>query len=239
MTRTSVSDVLARANAAMVGPDFDVTGALARLLAGVTASLPATAAAVLVDTDGSLEVLAATSHRALDLEMHQAQVDEGPCLDALRTGEEVHEVGPDALVARWPQAGPAVVSSGYRSVQALPLTWHGRTFGALNVFRADASGFESQQPDCRALADAVTLLIVSAKVDHDHLAAGLRAALEDRALVELAKGALAHARSLDMAEAFDALVALADEEGVTLGVAARQVMYRARSGTLDARPAGS
>ena len=72
MTRTSVSDVLARANAAMVGPDLDVTGALARLLAGVTSSLPATAAAVLVDTDGSLEVLAATSHRALDLEMHQA-----------------------------------------------------------------------------------------------------------------------------------------------------------------------
>ena len=107
------------------------------------------------------------------------------------------------------------MSSGYRSVQALPLTWHGQTFGALNVFRADAAGFEHQQPDCRALADAVTLLIVSAHVDHDHLAAGLRAALEDRALVEHAKGALAHTRSLDMAEAFDALVALADEEGVT------------------------
>ena len=68
MTRTSVSEVLARANAAMVGPDLDVTGALARLLAGITASLPATAAAVLVDAEGSLEVLAATSHRALDLE---------------------------------------------------------------------------------------------------------------------------------------------------------------------------
>ena len=239
MTRTSVSDVLARANAAMVGPDLDVTGALARLLAGVTASLPATAAAVLVDTDGSLEVLAATSHRALDLEMHQAQVDEGPCVDALRTGEEVHEVGAGALVSRWPKAGPAVVASGYRSVQAVPLTWHGQTFGALNVFRADPTGFEHQQLDCRALADAVTLLVVSTQVDHDHLTVGLRAALEDRALVELAKGALAHTRSLDMAEAFHALVALADEEGVTLGVAARHVMYRARSGTLDVRPADS
>ena len=58
-------------------------------------------------------------------------------------------------------------------------------------------------------------------------------------LVELAKGALAHTRSLDMGAAFDALVALADDEGVTLGVATRQVMYRARSGTLDARPTGS
>jgi ANTAR domain/GAF domain len=239
MTRTSISEVLAGANAAMVAPDLDVTGALARLLAGVTASLPASAAAVLVAAEGSLEVLAATSHRALDLEMHQAQVDEGPCLDALHTGAEVHAVGADDLVARWPKAGPAIVASGYRAVQALPLAWHGESFGALNIFREDPEGFEEQQRDCRALADAVTLLIVSAHVDHDHLAAGLRAALEDRSVVELAKGALAHTRSLDMADAYDALVALADEEQVTLGVAARRVMNRARSGTLGAGPARS
>jgi hypothetical protein len=239
MTRTSVSHVLARANAAMVAPDLDVTGALAALLAGVTASLPASAAAVLVDTDGSLEVLAATSHRALDLEVHQAQVEEGPCLDAMRTGEEVHEVGADDFVARWPQTGPVIVASGYRSVQALPLAWHGHAFGALAIFREDPVGFTEQQPDCRALADAVTLLIVSANADPDSLATGLRAALQDRGVVELAKGALAHARSLDMAQAFDALVQLADEDGVTLGVAARRVMDRARSGTLGARAAGS
>lgn len=236
MKLTSVSDVLARANAAMVGPDLDVTGALARLVAGVTTALPAQAAAVLVDVDGRLEVLAATSHRALDLEMHQAQVDQGPCLDAIRVGEEVHEVGAEALVARWPLAGPFIVASGYRSVQALPLTWHGATFGALNVFRADPTGFAEQQAECRALADAVTLLIVSAHVEHDHLAVGLRTALAERAVVEQAKGALAHTRSLDMAAAFEALGAIADEEDVSLGVAARWVMDRARAGTLDARP---
>jgi hypothetical protein len=237
MKRLSVSDVLASANAAMVGPDLDVTGALARLLAGVTSALPATAAAVLVDADGSLEVLAASSHRALDLEMYQAQVDEGPCVDAMRHGVEVHEVGAEALVARWPLAGPVVVASGYRSVQALPLVWHGRSFGALNVFRADPVGFEAQQAECRALADAVTLLVVSAHVEHDHLAAGLRAVLEERAVVEQAKGALAHARALDMAAAFGALAVLADEEDVSLGVAARRVLDRARSGTLGPRPA--
>ncbi len=236
MTRTSVSQVLADANAAMVRPDLDVTGALARLLAGVTAALPATAAAVLVDADGSLEVLAATSHRALDLEMHQAQVDEGPCLEALRSGVEVHEVGADAIIARWPAAGPVVLASGYQSVQALPLTWHGFTFGALNVFRTEPQGFEHQQADCRALADAVTLLIVCADVDLEHLAAALRAVLEDRSIVEQAKGALAYTRSLDLAAAFDALVALADDEGVSLGVAARTVMARARAGTLGGRP---
>jgi transcriptional regulator with GAF, ATPase, and Fis domain len=239
MTSTSVLEVLASANAAMVRPDLDVTGALAQILAGVTATLPASAAAVLVDADGALEVLAATSHRALDLEMHQAQAEEGPCLDALHGGTEVHEVGAEALVERWPTSGPFIVSSGYLSVQALPLSWHGRTFGALNVFRAQPEGFEHQQSDCRALADAVTLLIVSAHVDQEHLAAGLRAALEDRSVIEQAKGALAYTRSLDMAEAFDALVALANEEGVTLGVGAHRVMDRARDGTLGRPTIGS
>lgn len=232
MTSTSVRSVLASANAAMVREDLDVTGALARLLAGVTASLPASAAALLVEADGSLEVLAATSHRDLDLEMHQAQVDEGPCVDALRSGTQVHEVGADAISRRWPVTGPFVVASGYQSVQAVPLTWHGRTFGALNVFRAAPEGFEQQQPDCQALADAATLLIISARVEPAHVAASLHAVLEERSVVEQAKGALAYTRSLDMAQAFDALVALADDEGVTLGVAARLVMARARQGTL-------
>ena len=73
MKRYSVSDVLAGANAAMVGPDFDVTGALASMVAGVASALSARAAAILVEVDGDLEVLAATSHRTLDLEIHQAQ----------------------------------------------------------------------------------------------------------------------------------------------------------------------
>ena len=80
---------------------------------------------------------------------------------------------------------------------------------------------------------------MSAHVDHDHLAAGLHSALEDRAVVEQAKGVLAYTRSLDMAEAFDALVALADDEGVSLGVAARTVMSRARTGTLAGHPPAS
>ena len=78
MTTTSVTDVLTRANAAMVGPRDDVTGALAQLLAGVLDVLSADAAAVLVTSDDSLEVLTATSHRATDLEISQMQLREGP-----------------------------------------------------------------------------------------------------------------------------------------------------------------
>ena len=233
MKRASVSDVLATANAAMVARDPDVTGALAALLAGVVDSLPARAAAVLVEVEGALQLLAATNHRVADLEAYQSQVDDGPCLDALRTSTEVHAVGADELERRWPLTGPVIVAAGYRSVQALPLTWQGRVFGALNVFRENEDGFAEQQAECRALADAVTLVIASSQPDEERIVSGLNAALEERALVELAKGALAHTLSRDMSGAFEALLDLAHEEGLTLGTAARQVMLRARTGTLD------
>jgi transcriptional regulator with GAF, ATPase, and Fis domain len=232
MNSTSVSDVLATANAAMVGREPDVTGALAALLSGVVAALPARAAAVLVEVDGGLELLAATNHRVADLEAYQSQVDDGPCLDALRSGVEVHSVGTDDLESRWPLAGPVIVAAGYRSVQAVPLLWQGSVFGALNVFRAEEAGFADQQAECRALADAVTLVIVSSQLSEERIVGGLHAALEERAVVELAKGALAYVLSVDMAAAFDALVALADGEGLSLGNAARRVMERARAGTL-------
>jgi hypothetical protein len=238
MNRLSVSEVLARANATMVQPGFDVTGALASLLAGVAAALPADAAAVLVEAEGNLEVLAATSHRVADLELYQAQVDEGPCVDAIRLGEAVGLTGAAALAERWPVAGPVIVEAGYLSVQAVPLTFQGLAFGALNVFRTDDTDFLTQQAECRALADAVTLVIVSGHVGVDHLTAGLRAALEDRAVVEQAKGALAHALSLQMPAAFDTLLALAEEDGAPLGVAARRVMEQARTGSLG-RPAST
>ena len=89
----------------------------------------------------------------------------------MHTAQEVHEVGADELVARWPLAGPAIVRSGYQSVQAHPAHLARRGLRrAQRLPRRTPVGFEDQQAECRALADAVTLLIVSATLDDDHLA---------------------------------------------------------------------
>jgi hypothetical protein len=236
MTHLSVAQVIARANASLVGADLDVAGIIASLLAGAAEALPADAAAVLVRSDGSLDLLAATSHRVADLEVHQAQVDEGPCVDTIELGSDVDVVGREAIEERWPSSGPVISSSGYASVHATPMTWHGVTFGGLNLFRVEPTSFLPLQMECQALADAVTLAIVNRYLDVDHVTNGLRAALEERALVEQAKGALAYARSLDMPTAYDALLAMAQSEGRTLGVMARRVMDQARGGTLGHPP---
>jgi hypothetical protein len=232
MTTTSVTDVLAHANAAMVRPHPDVTGALAELLTGVTEVLSADAAAVLVTSDSSLEVLAATSHRTLDLEIYQSQVDEGPCIDSLRTGEGVSAHGEEALLRRWPLAGPVILSSGYAAVHATPLRWHDETFGALNVFWADESRFQERLAECRALGDALTLVLVCGRLGDDALVESLRIALHRRTVVEQAKGALAHVLRIAPGAGYDALTDFARREGTTLGDAAERVMLLARRGAL-------
>jgi hypothetical protein len=233
MKRLSVSEVLARANAAMVADNLDVTGALASLLVGTIETLPADAAAVLVECDGHLEVLAATSHQAAELEAHQAQAVEGPCLDAIRSGHVGEACGEDVLIGRWPTTGPAILRAGYRCVTAIPLSWQGNTFGALNVFRIEPTGFQGELSDCRALGDALTLVLVAGHLSADHVIDGLRAALQERAIVEQAKGVLSETHSLAMPDAFDTLLQIAESEGVTLGVAARRVIQRAQSRGLD------
>ena len=100
----------------------------------------------------------------------------------------------------------------------------------------DPAGFEEQHDGCFALADAVTLLLVSANVKDEHFTAGLHVALREGATVERAKDALAHTRCLDMGSACNAPTHLADDNGLTLGVAARHVIDSARTGTLGTRP---
>ena len=234
MTIRSVSEVLAGAAARMVSADHDVTGALATLLSGAVETVPADAAGILVkDETGRVELLAATSHQVADLEMYQAQVEQGPCIDALETDDAVDVEGAAVLLRRWPVTGPAIVDSGYASVHAAPLRWRGVCYGALNVFRCDEVPVPDAGAACRALADAATLLLVtSGHVDRDHLSRSLAQALEARSAVEQAKGALAHVRGLDMAQAFDALADIAAAEGLSLGQASRVVMDRARRRTL-------
>jgi GAF domain-containing protein len=218
----------------MVAADGDVADGLATLLGGARVVLAADAVAVLVRFEGSLELLSATSHREADLRIHEAQATEGPCVEAIESGADVALAGPDAIRERWPAVGPLVVDAGYETVWAVPLTWHGESFGGLNVFHRDRVSVPARHTaTARALADAATMLLVSSRVDEGRLAASLRPALEARAAVEQAKGALSFVRSEDMETAYRSLREIADGEGIALGSAARAVVERARRGTLS------
>lgn len=230
MTATAF-DVLAEATEA-IQDGMDTNDAIERVLVGSIAVLGLSAAAVLVRVDGHLDLLASTSHRVADLELYQIQVHEGPCLEAIATLEEVRVTDPEVIADRWSATGRAIVDAGYTSVHTVPLMWRGRCYGALNAFGCEPDAAGTAPEAGRLLANAVSLVIAGSALRPGSIGEGLDDALEHRAVIERAKGALAEVRGIDVSDAFDALVDLARAEGIGVGSAAILVLQRALVGTL-------
>lgn len=244
MTGRSATRALADASAALV-EQYDVVSALTHLCVACTDVFGAGAAALLVvgdETAGSrLELLAASSHGAAELELHQLQVDQGPCLDAVAQRRPVHAGSLDELAARWPALAGAAEAAGVRSVHAYPLRWRGRVLGGLNLFfPADRALSDDEEVAAQAFADVATIAIVHARAEPrvEVIAREVQEALDGRTVVEQAKGVLAVQESCEPAEAFHRLLARSDALGVPLAVLAAQVVERAQHGqSWDAGPA--
>lgn len=230
MTRKPTSQVLAEATAAMVDT-HDVTDLLTRLLRDGASSLGADAIGLIVQApNDALEVLVSTSHGVAELEALQVAADEGPCLDCYRSAMPVHAVGANAIRLRWPMAGDAIVRAGFTSVHAFPLSWQGTPLGALNVFtRSDLHLDDTQLEVAQAFADMSTIVILQTRsVDRVHVLDSLRDALSGRVLIEQAKGVIAYRDRLDLASAYEALLAEAEQRGASVTVVAEEVIARSQ-----------
>jgi transcriptional regulator with GAF, ATPase, and Fis domain len=230
MNATRAARALAEASAGLV-VDHDVAGHVAALLRSCQDVLDAQAAGILLADDHDvMELLAASTHDAEDLELHQAQTDEGPCIDAFRTGDAVTATEPDDIVARWPRFGPALVERGFTWAHSSPLRWHGQPIGAMGLFRSTGEVLgDDESAVVQAFADLATVLIVqTAQVDLEALGLRVSDALQGRVVIERAKGAVAEIEGVDMAEAYRRLVAEAQSGGSTLTDVAGSVLERAQ-----------
>lgn len=207
MDASTAAHALARASATLID-GHDVPGTLAALLDGCRAALDVGAAGILVQANGSLDVLASSSHEASELELHQAQLDQGPCVDAHASGKAVAVTGRAELLRRWPDFGAHLVESGFSSVHASPLRWHRSTIGAMGLFRRSDTPFTDEDDTfAQAFADIATSLIVSTdELTTEELTSRLKSALTSRIVIEQAKGVLAETRGVSMAEAYQLLL---------------------------------
>ena len=94
--------------------EFDVIEFM-QMLAHRTAGLvdDATVGLLLADERGLLRFMAASDETTRLLELFQLQWQDGPCLDAYRTGESVVNADLGSAGARWPQFGPFAGSAGF------------------------------------------------------------------------------------------------------------------------------
>jgi ANTAR domain-containing protein/GAF domain-containing protein len=230
MSATTLARAFADAARALVS-EHDVAGTVTALLAACADLTSAEAAGVLIRSDdsGELDLLAATSHQATELELYQRQRDLGPGPDTIRTGAQLVAGSPRELVDRWGDVGEAIVAAGYAGVHSSPLRWQDHTFGALNAFqRAPGHLDENSLRVAQAFADLATVVIVnSTDLSRNGLDERIRVALESRVVIEQAKGVLADRHDVDMATAYHLLARLAEQEGSTLTSTATAVVRTA------------
>jgi hypothetical protein len=213
--------------------DYDVIDLLTGLTRRCVGLLSASAAGVmLASPTGKLGIVASSSEAMRLLELFELQQQEGPCLDAFRTGEPVaHQILADRP-GRWPAFSAAAIEAGFRSAFALPLRLRTATLGALNLLSVSAEPMaEADMVVARGFAHLATLSIVQhrasiqAQVVNDQLSG----ALISRIVVEQAKGVISERAGVDLAEAFSRLRGYARHSNQRL----TDVAQAAVDGTLD------
>ena len=188
---------------------------------------------LLANAAGSLQVMASSSERSEALELLQSRNEEGPCLECYRGSRLVFSEDLAADTDRWPTFAPAAVQNGIRSVHAIPMRVHGRTIGALNLFRAETGRLaERDVPLGQGLADiaAVALLQERAMRETRGVVQQLQGALNSRVLIEQAKGVLAERGQVSVDEAFTRIRRYARARNSRISDVARDVI----DGRLDA-----
>jgi GAF domain-containing protein len=208
--------------------DFDVVDLLTVLADRCVEVLDVSAAGLmLAAADGALRGVASSSDAMRVLELFELQAQEGPCLDAHRTGQPVVNQDLITVNGRWPRFAPVALEAGFRSVHALPMRLRGATIGALNLFRSTAGGLDDLDlAAAQAMADIATIAILQhrAATESQLLNEQLSLALDSRVVIEQAKGVLAERAGLDMEQAFARLRGHARNHNLRLADVAHAVI---------------
>lgn len=121
----------------MVG-GYDVVDLLYRLVSRCSIIFAAADAGILLRIDGHpLEVVASTTERSQLISLLQLSADEGPCVDAYRSGEPVTVDDIASIRERWPDFAARAGALGYNWMHAVPLRLRDEVIGSLNLFGTD------------------------------------------------------------------------------------------------------
>lgn len=168
----------------------------------------------------------ASSPTVRHIDEAQYERAEGPCVEAIRTNQEVTVNLP---VERWPRFSGPATDAGIRSVWSLPLSVGRRAIGALNLyFTTEQPGDDHYVSAARKLASqaAVVLANAASLANSQMVNRNLEQALENRDLIGQAKGMLMADQGVNADEAFDMLRRASQHSGRKLREIAAEVVSR-------------
>ncbi|MEU4674832.1 GAF domain-containing protein [Amycolatopsis sp. NPDC023774] len=208
--------------------------AVLRLVAEVgTGLLGATATGVLLAGGrGDLEVVAASDETARFVELLQAHIDQGPCVDCVANVDVVISADLAAERDRWPDFVPAALAAGYRSVVAVPLRLDGIAVGGFNLLYDVAAVPQKWQLElAQVVSDLAVLALVQERGDRraDRLFEATITTLNDRVQLDHAVGLVAGNLGIAPAAARALVIGYATEHTLTV----REVTRAVTDGSLD------
>ncbi|HUQ59457.1 GAF domain-containing protein [Lentzea sp.] len=131
-----------------------MTAACTRLLGAAATGV------MLIDPRGGIRVVSASDERSRFVELLQAQVDEGPCVDCIKDSTAVFTADLTAE-DRWPEFRPAALDAGYRAIHAIPMCLDGQVVGGLNLLYLEATALDSWQQRLAEMLSALAVLGLS------------------------------------------------------------------------------
>ncbi|KOG37117.1 GAF and ANTAR domain-containing protein [Streptomyces resistomycificus] len=175
-------------------------------------------AGVTLEGDGRPVTVVSVGPPAPKLDEKQYGQDEGPCLQALRTGVEiaVHDMLGES---RWGDYPAYAAACGIRSSLSLPIAPHTHTAGALNLYFGPPAAFEhTDLAALRSLAAQATGGIALARriSDTQEFADQLQTAMQSRSVIDQALGVIMGQRRCTAQEAFGILRSASQHRNIKL-----------------------
>jgi GAF domain-containing protein len=150
---------------------------------------------------------AATSPQVKAIDEQEYAVDQGPCVDAMDTGE-VRLLPDVATETRWPAFTAICRSAGIGSTFGVPLKVGEDTYGAMNLYFARSHAYADDHVEAAELLAAqagVALANTRTYSECSDRIRQLQEALDTRVIIEQAKGVLMATQRIDDQAAFELL----------------------------------
>ncbi len=209
--------------------DYDIVEVLDSLMGTCLELLEVDEAGLLLtNAEGGLQRVASSSEEARLLELLQVQTHEGPCFEAVQTGEPIVVENIAVDRQRWPRFAERALADGFHSVYAFPMRLREAAVGGLNLFCVQEHSMDAEaRVIAKALADIATIGILQQRsVNRSSLLAeNLQRALNTRIVVEQAKGVLSERGGLPMEQTFQLLRSYARSNNLKLSELAQSVVY--------------
>ncbi len=180
---------------------------------------------VTLRAEGKLGTAAASDEYTLEIDRIQYETDEGPCVEALRTGE-FREITAISAETRWPDFCRGAAEKGFGSNLSFPLKSDGWA-GALNIYAISEGAFDDEARGLGEIYAAQTTIALRNAQIYDAaraLARQLDEALTSRDVIGQAKGILMEREQVNPDEAFGMLVTLSQNANIKLREVAQRVV---------------